>query len=191
MSATEKQIAFAKAIAKELNIELPDNDFQKMRDFISKNRNDYNKSITLKRINCLSKKDGIYGWSPTEISFIECFGVEFAEYVCNTLYNVSGIYAFVFNQKIIYIGKSINLGDRIVTSFGERIKEHPIDDIYYYEISNKADVNIMEVILIEENKPILNRDCKTTDYPAIFKSELDIFEDFKILKKGADHGASF
>ena len=46
----------------------------------------------------------------------------------------------------------------------ERISEHKADlplecDIYYFECSSEADMNIMELFLIDKYRPFYNKDC--------------------------------
>lgn len=71
----------------------------------------------------------------------------------NKLMNCYGIY-FLYNDKnqLIYIGKSRNLGERIINS----IKERGGKKFAYILVKNPADIHILEPFLIIKYKPIKN-----------------------------------
>ena len=70
-----------------------------------------------------------------------------------------GIYKYVYNDEIIYIGMS-------TTDIERRIKEHKYEirfrhyknafKIYYIQLNNNAQVKGVEKLLIDKYKPILN-----------------------------------
>ena len=65
------------------------------------------------------------------------------------------IYKYVKNNNIIYIGKTKR-------PLNERISEHKADlplecDIYYFECSSEADMNIMELFLIDKYRPFITK----------------------------------
>lgn len=89
------------------------------------------------------------------------------------LVGISGVYRlYNFEGKIIYIGKSYNLGSRIATSLKER-KGCGFD---YTAIGNKADTDIYEIYYISKLQPILNGISNTGDRPTIVLPEREFGE---------------
>ena len=80
------------------------------------------------------------------------------------------VYKYVYNNQIIYIGKTTNIDRRISQHGrkGDNIKEKYWNminksDIYIAEISNKnIDYNLLEILLIQKYHPICNMVNKTT-----------------------------
>lgn len=92
---------------------------------------------------------------------------------CLERFQVAGVYIFWKDDKIMYVGKSIDLSQRILSSFDEKRKS----GINYCSIINcpiVADAHILEVVLITELKPPLNKDCMCDDTSETFFSDLDI-----------------
>lgn len=178
--ATENQLAYACVIADKLGIDRPANDFVECMRFISeykplfeqvcREENEKNKYT--------SEKD-IFGYR----TFSEYFGVDLTEIVSEDLNALYGVYCFLEDDDILYIGKSYNLGRRILSSFRERIAQAPINRVMYRSFETKADTNIMELLLIAENKPRLNADCNVDDLPMLFDSKIDILEDFTDIQE--------
>jgi len=89
-----------------------------------------------------------------------------------------GIYKFFADNKIIYIGKAINLKKRVSSYFGASLKDRKTqkiqlltDRIETFSTSTEAEALLLEQSLIKENLPrfnILLRDDKT--YPYIYFS---------------------
>ena len=157
---TINMVMFAKSISETLGIELPDFNFDSYREFISDNKDLFNKKNESKlQITTPELGENV-------ITFLE-----------ENCLRKSGIYCFLEGNEIVYIGKSINLAERIQTSFTERKEHANIDRIMYYEVP-KTDLSIMEMLLIAENNPRLNRDGKTNGKPQRFKSGIDIIKDF-------------
>lgn len=170
---SEKQIQYAKAIAEALDIKLPKGDAYVIHKFISKNKQKYNerwdkqsaKTFLIDSVNlCVPiTQEDINEW-------YDLIGEK------------KGVYAFLgLNDEILYIGKSSNLFSRIPSSFNERREKEPIKTIAYYIVDNMADTHILEMVLIEENKPKLNTDGICEEYPKMFHSGLDVLKDFKRL----------
>ena len=90
-----------------------------------------------------------------------------------------GIYKFLHNSEIIYIGKAKNLKKRVSSYFGNAKKDRKTnqikkltDQVETFSTKNEVEALILEQSLIRENKPkfnILLRDDKT--YPYIFFSD--------------------
>jgi len=91
-----------------------------------------------------------------------------------------GVYIFSIKGEYKYIGKSVNLGARIVQSYQERFcmkrniffdgKYKPMTaDVFvqYLETETKSDLLVLESYLIAKYKPILNRDGKFDDATTI------------------------
>ncbi len=121
--------------------------------------------------------------------------------------NTSGIYFLMFNEKIVYVGKSINIKNRIDTHINEKTKvfndfkfilcsEDLLDStelsyIYYYNpIFNKKDsltngIGIQEFCdnnLIDYDKIDMNRNCPDV----AFKTYSDIYEVLGFNKESCD-----
>lgn len=101
--------------------------------------------------------------------------------ISEELSGVSGLYCLCNEDTIYYIGKSTNLATRIFASLSERYAKSNgnIDRIMIYPIENIADLNIMEIVLISENNPVLNTESNNGSCPALFKSGIDIYRDFE------------
>ena len=140
-------------------------------DFISKNKDAYARILWRESIIEKNNED-----------VVECskdFPTESMLFLCDNLYKVPGVYAFIGeNNTILYIGKSVDLSQRITSSYRERKNSAKIERVMFYAVNNIADTNILEILLIAENNPVLNEDCKTEDSPELFHSEIDILRDF-------------
>lgn len=169
--ATEKQLSYAYAIADELGLNRPLDDFKECQIFISTHKEEYDRAIRVTSIGCYDFK-----------RLADCIGKYTFEWMIDNLFHKAGIYCFAHDKQILYIGKSINLADRIAESYYERSRYGDINRILYYITPTKSDAHILEIVLIAENKPPLNSDCKTDDYPKLFQSNIDIFRDFKEIK---------
>jgi len=107
-----------------------------------------------------------------------------------------GIYKFFSDNKIIYIGKAINLKKRVSSYFGSSIKDRKTsqirlltDRIETFSTRTEAEALLLEQSLIKENLPrfnILLRDDKT--YPYIHYSMDDKFP--SISMKRSKHAVS-
>ena len=107
-----------------------------------------------------------------------------------------GIYKFFSDNKIIYIGKAINLKKRVSSYFGASIKDRKTsqiklltDRIETFSTKTEAEALLLEQSLIKENLPrfnILLRDDKT--YPYIHYSMSDQFP--SISMKRSKHSVS-
>jgi len=107
-----------------------------------------------------------------------------------------GIYKFFADNKIIYIGKAINLKKRVSSYFGSSIKDRKTsqiklltDRIETFSTQTEAEALLLEQSLIKENLPrfnILLRDDKT--YPYIHYSMSDKYP--SISMKRSKHAVS-
>jgi excinuclease ABC subunit C len=107
-----------------------------------------------------------------------------------------GIYKFFADNKIIYIGKAINLKKRVSSYFGSSMKDRKTsqiklltDRIETFSTQTEAEALLLEQSLIKENLPrfnILLRDDKT--YPYIHYSMSDKFP--SISMKRSKHAVS-
>lgn len=176
--ATERQIDFANAISDicEFGIEFDENSlFEEVNKFITEHKIDYRKAIYRMSIESGEPHTGTTGREYTT----EGMSPEALLFLYENLYKKSGVYAFVGkDNEIIYIGKSVDLSSRIPSSFRERRGYADIKRIMYFQDDNITNVNILEILLISENDPLLNGDCKTDCKPTMFHSNLDIIKDF-------------
>ena len=172
--ATEQQLLYANSISKLLelgnNFDEDDN-FTDVSNFISEHKEEYDRKIEIIKVK----------------SYLNSKGTSFSktkEFMFDALYKKSGLYAFLNElDEVVYIGKSINLLDRIPSSYRERCRYSNISKIMYYVDDNIANVNILELLLISEYEPVLNTDCKTEHKCTLFSSGIDIKTDFVELEE--------
>lgn len=94
------------------------------------------------------------------------------------LIQVYGLYfLYDINKKLIYIGKSKNLSERIPTS----VKERGAHYLKYKITKTLTDAHILELYYIAKLKPILNKDSKENDDTTLhieysFKKESDFIK---------------
>jgi len=90
---------------------------------------------------------------------------------CNSLLelpnNLSGIYRLYNDNDIVYIGKSINIKNRIK----EHIKDKIFNKFDFAITNNESDKILYEIYYIDKFKPVYNKDCITTS-----KSTIEIIE---------------
>tara|TARA_A100001015_G_C15041838_1_gene740251 strand:+ start:2545 stop:4329 length:1785 start_codon:yes stop_codon:yes gene_type:complete len=110
--------------------------------------------------------------------------------------NTPGVYKFLSNKEIIYIGKAKDLKKRVSSYFGKSLKDRKTSQIKFltdkvetFTTKNEVEALLLEQMLIKENKPkfnILLRDDKT--YPYIYFSLDHEFPGVysKRTKKGID-----
>lgn len=179
---TDKQVTYATAIAKSLGIKLPTvYSMSSYSDFIKDHKDEYRRSSLKKRIY----KEESYSFLP-ERKFGDDMGEYVSEWLVQNLFDCKGIYAFLDGDEILYIGKSKNLADRIPSSYKERSGCGRINRIMYYITKTDSDTNILEIVLISENNPVLNKESNSHDESTLFKSNLSVLNDFSeipILKE--------
>lgn len=104
------------------------------------------------------------------------------DFLIDNLYKKHGIYAFVNDKdEVVYIGKSVDLSQRIPSSFHERQRSANIKQIRFYTEENMSNVDILEIVLIAEYSPVLNCESKRKEKPTMFHSRLDVLKDFHTL----------
>lgn len=184
---TPKQKSYASVIAETLNIPEPDDTFEAHEEFLSKNVSKY-KAL---RKNYSVVQELIDTGHPLYERYLNDLGEKSAIWITENLKHKSGIYLFVgYKNKILYIGKSLDLASRIPSSYLERVEKVKIKKIMYYLTPSQADTGVLEMLLIAENDPLLNKDGKTSDKPLMFHSGIDIMRDFKEIplgRKGKKH----
>lgn len=167
MAATQKMVNYARAIAEKLEIAEPDfSDFGETSRFINEHSDQFKKAThTGKTIQALEK---LYG------KFESNFTNEFAQKL-KELQDICGVYIFWVENEAVYIGKSVNLQDRVFSSLKERVRSAPITHVSIIPLKKIADTHILEIVLITEYKPDLNSDCTCEDYSDLFKSNIDLY----------------
>lgn len=106
----------------------------------------------------------------------------------------SGVYMFLLGETVYYIGQSINIGSRIVSSYQERFcinkkeffdgKSKPFTDnvfLRFLEVENKSDLLILESYLIAIHKPILNKSGNFEDKTTININVPDFSRPIKVV----------
>ena len=79
---------------------------------------------------------------------------------------VPGVYVFSTETDILYVGMSSNLGERARRSFIDRVVKSKIKGkihFSYYLTDSLSDAKVLEIIIIAEKKPILNKITKYND----------------------------
>jgi len=160
MEATEKMYNYAKTISKTLNVPEPDyENFYNTSDFISKYNQLYKKQCYRKKVE-IENINPKFKYKKELIRYLEQF---YEEHGCYVLWN---------KKDIVYIGKSINLAERVISSIQERNKSITITGLTLILTKNEADTHILEPILITEFKPILNTEFYCKDNSTKFKSKI-------------------
>lgn len=173
---TQKQSLYARVIAQALNLPEPDDTFEAHEEFLGK----YVSKYKAMRENYSVVQELIDTGHPAYLKYINDVGEKASLWISQNLKDKPGVYVFIgYKKKILYVGKSLDLASRIPSSYSERVEKVKIHKIMYYITPTKADAGILEMLLISENKPLLNKDGKTSDVPIMFKSNLDIFKDFE------------
>lgn len=169
--ASIRQIDFANTISEFCGIgEKFDSNsgYFEVSDFISSHKDEYSRLIWRENICEYEREDN-------DIPFTK----ECMLFICDNLYKVHGLYSFVREDNVIlYIGKSNDLSQRITSSYKERKKSAKISKILFYPMKNMADVNVLEILLIAENNPLLNSESNSQEMPTLFSSGIDIVKDF-------------
>lgn len=184
--ATQKQMDYAKAIAKELGIQEPKDSFEDCQLFISTHVYEYKN----KRQNIVY--DLVNSGHPMYQDFVNEFGEKSILWMEKNLKKVAGVYAFLgIRNKLLYIGKSKDLASRIPSSWAERKRQADIKKVLYFPTPTEADASVLEMFLITDKKPLLNVDGKTKDKPKMFNCCINIKKDFMeipIKKEISGHG---
>jgi len=82
------------------------------------------------------------------------------------LEKVPGVYVFSTDDDTLYVGMSSNLGERARRSFIDRVIKTKISKkihFSYYLTDSLSDAKVLEIIIIAELKPILNKITKYND----------------------------
>ena len=164
MAATDNMIDYAMAIADTLGIDEPDySSFRDTSNFISENVKQFRQAIRREQLH-----ETINAYEQTHSALSKDFVslLERAE-------GKAGVYCLWCDRQIVYIGKSIDLQQRVITSLKERSRACEIDEITMIFTPTHADMHILEVYLITYYKPMLNKDCVCNDDPILFKAPLD------------------
>lgn len=169
--ASIRQIDYANTISDICNIGVyfdENSNSKEVSEFIRRYKEVYNNAIWRKSI---CEHTGIEEYNDIPIKSML--------FICDNLYRKHGLYSFIGdNEEILYIGKSVDISQRIPSSYKERRNGCNIKKIMYYTSENMADVNVLEILLIVEYKPKLNTESNTDDTPTMFHSGIDIIRDF-------------
>lgn len=163
--ATEKMISYAQNIAKNLNIEEPNfYCFESTRKFIKDykelNGKAQQRNTDLEQLELMVSK---------AIRQNKNISKNFMVFVENgKLANKPGVYMLWSEDKLAYVGKSTNLGSRLLGSLKDKITDFDITHISYIVTNTEADCHILEPLIIVEKKPIINVDCNSKDKSELF-----------------------
>ena len=161
MAATDNMIEYATAIAEKLGIDEPDfSSFRDTSNFISKNVTLFHQIIKKEQFD---EAIVTYEQYNSDLSDEFVALLEYAE-------GKAGVYCLWCEDEIVYVGKSIDLQQRVLTSLKERSHSCNINKVSMIFTPTNADMHILEVFMITYYKPILNKDCTCDDMPTMFKS---------------------
>lgn len=116
--------------------------------------------------------------------FKTMFGENIGIWMAENLYGVCGVYSFLKDDEVIYIGKSKDLFQRIPSSFlwngitGNKIMYFPTDTM--------ADASILEILLIAKYQPVGNTEYKDGKMPTMFWTAIDVKQDFSSFPEWYD-----
>lgn len=166
--ATEKMIRYAQSMAKNLNIEEPnfycfDDTFKFINKYVELNNKVRQRNTDLEQLELMVNK------ANRENKNISKNFMQFVEE--DKLANKSGVYMLWSENKLAYVGKSTNLGTRVLGSLKDKINNFDITHISYIITSTEADCHILEPLIIVEKKPIINVDCNSKDTSKLFSLE--------------------
>ena len=162
---TEKMSDYAIAIAEGLGLDLPDlYDFGSVYRFIREYSDKYK--------NRFKEQEFISNIQQLETSINKKFSKTFVKGLERIKENTAGLYFFFADHELLYIGKSTNIRERIISSLRERYSvRKDLNMVFGFSIPNLADLQIAEPYLICKLKPTLNIQFNVSDYPVYFKSE--------------------
>lgn len=174
--ATEPMIEYAKVIASFLNISEPNyNNMTETNKFLALNVPVYKSEVKKKETSPIDLMI-----TSKAVRDLNLQVSKTCEMLLNGLKDKHGIYFLFCEERLIYIGKSVNLSNRIPGSVRERTtKNCIIDSFAYLETKTKSDMHVLEIILISQLKPICNSDTKEDDELTI----LNYKQYVKALKK--------
>jgi len=95
--------------------------------------------------------------------------------------NVSGIYRLYKNKKIVYIGKSKHIRNRLTHHRIDIAKN--FDSFDFTMLNNNSDKNIYELYYIDKYKPIYNNDCIEDSKTNIILKDLIFTKIIKIRRQ--------
>jgi hypothetical protein len=177
MQPTDKMINFARIISEILKIDLPDlTSYQVTHQFINDNADEYWEVVTV--VN----DDMLINTQLEDIKHKYKLELDIDNFIAklNKINKVRGVYLLWSGNNLVYIGKSKNLRNRIISSIYERTSDKlPITAVTPIQTITEADMHILEPLLISEYKPILNSEFSCSDYSNHFKSNMELSEMFR------------
>ncbi len=66
------------------------------------------------------------------------------------------VYKYIYQDKVVYIGQTINLDNRI-KAHSQEIRFYGLQEVYYFECNNKLELDVNESFGIDYYKPVLNQ----------------------------------
>lgn len=115
-------------------------------------------------------KDGVLKWLKDNSNFYfthqsqfdHNFTTEFVELI-EDLAGLPGVYSFWRKQEVLYVGMSINLGQRIPTSFKRFDSLDTKISLKYIRTKTVSDAALLEIYYISTLQPPLNSEVHTKD----------------------------
>lgn len=177
LDATPNQMIFAENIAIALDLPMPRPYMGDVGMFIGKYQNTYFKALREDR----NSRNLIF--SKFEIQVPEVL----ADWVIDNESRI-GVYILWFFDECLYVGKTTKSANRVFGSYNEKerylrkskIETRYISHISFIDVDSKSDIDILEAVLISENKPSLNKQFKYEDKISMFESGIDIHKLEKI-----------
>ncbi len=109
--------------------------------------------------------------------FADLFGENIGFWMAEHLNRKCGVYAFLDDDEIVYIGKSKDLFQRIPTSFTSNA-DPCVNQIKYFLTPTMTDATILEILLISNIRPFNNEEFNDGYPPKLFSTDIDIYKDF-------------
>ncbi len=85
---------------------------------------------------------------------------------------IQGVYFLIQNSNVVYIGKTIDMKARLFDHITN--KKRKFDECYMYKVENKADMGILELIMIDKYKPRDNKADKHKGCNITYSIDIDM-----------------
>jgi len=143
----------------------------------------------------ISKKTKVIQWpKESEVHPVWMQQIKFTDdfmALCSGLAGIPGVYLFWVDEisSPLYVGKSNNLGQRMISSYIEKYKEFSAHQTKVSFIqAGYSDAGIYELYFISKMKPPLNKKDKNDDTLTISINPMVSFSDGILVRKGDNHG---
>lgn len=172
--ATQKMLNLTNDICSELNIAAPSSfDYDTIKKFNEKHYKQFTKTM----LNYFDERK-LEDFKKSGYEITDEFKSAYKE-----VKHLPGVYFFWNKNKLLYVGKSTNLKNRIIPSLHDRAFKFKVTHFSYNYI-DECDVHIEEMVCISFYKPAINTDGKTKTKTCSFKplTNLKAMAKYKVFK---------